>query len=399
MENTQIESKLLLGKSSKTHTREAVEEATNMALSQCEKPCFGIVFSTDRYNADEVSKALDQNLNGIPWAGCTSAGVFANGEFLSHGLVLGLISSSEITVAVGASPLDGSNSRQAGAAAVSIAFDQLKKRVALTNIGIIVLADAKFGSVGEIVRGAFQESGPVHIWAGGGVGNVLSDLQQKEFAHGQALSAHVVVIAINSPRPLVAGTGHGWHPCALPAMVTRSHGSTIEELEYKNAFSIYSSTAARQGYRVTPQNFNHFAMSHPLGIPQADGNYIIRDPLKLQNDGSLTFLTEVPDGCLVRMMEGTSSDLLQAAKAVAESVKDLGRGLPVGAFIFDCISRYILLDKHYDKNYKDELKAFKQALGKNFPFIGCLTLGEIGSFGRGIPQFHNKTSVVMALYG
>jgi hypothetical protein len=31
------------------------------------------------------------------------------------------------------------------------------------------------------------------------------------------------------------------------------------------------------------------------------------------------------------------------------------------------------------------------------PLLGCLSYGEIGALGRGGPQFHNKTAVVLAL--
>jgi hypothetical protein len=29
--------------------------------------------------------------------------------------------------------------------------------------------------------------------------------------------------------------------------------------------------------------------------------------------------------------------------------------------------------------------------------IGCLTFGEVGGSGTGVPQFHNKTAVVLTL--
>jgi hypothetical protein len=44
----------------------------------------------------------------------------------------------------------------------------------------------------------------------------------------------------------------------------------------------------------------------------------------------------------------------------------------------------------------DELGAIRTSLGEGIAVLGCLTLGEVGSFGARMPQFHNKTAVVVA---
>jgi hypothetical protein len=136
-----------------------------------------------------------------------------------------------------------------------------------------------------------------------------------------------------------------------------------------------------------------FAMTHPLGIPQADGEYLIRDPLSVDEAGALRFMSSVPDGALVRVMEGTPSMLVEAAR-VAASVAREDAGAPLGgALVFDCVSRYLMLGDRLN----DELAACRGALGPDVPVLGCLTFGEVGAFGARTPQFHNKTMVVLAL--
>jgi hypothetical protein len=66
-----------------------------------------------------------------------------------------------------------------------------------------------------------------------------------------------------------------------------------------------------------------------------------------------------------------------------------------GAFVFDCISRCMMLGD----TVRDELVTFENELGQGVPVMGCLTFGEVGTLGRGVPQFHNKTAVVLALGG
>jgi hypothetical protein len=44
-----------------------------------------------------------------------------------------------------------------------------------------------------------------------------------------------------------------------------------------------------------------------------------------------------------------------------------------------------------------EIYAFQRGLGPDVPLLGCLTFGEVGALGAGLPQFHNKTAVLLAI--
>jgi hypothetical protein len=133
-------------------------------------------------------------------------------------------------------------------------------------------------------------------------------------------------------------------------------------------------------------------MTHPLGIPQADGEYLIRDPLAVDDAGALQFMASVPDGALVRVMEGTPTMLVEAARVAASMARDDAGGAIGGALVFDCVSRYLMLGDRLG----EELTACQDALGADVPVLGCLTFGEVGAFGARMPQFHNKTMVVLA---
>jgi hypothetical protein len=101
----------------------------------------------------------------------------------------------------------------------------------------------------------------------------------------------------------------------------------------------------------------------------------------------------VPDGALVRVMEGTPAMLVAAARVAATMARDDAAGALGGALVFDCVSRFLMLGDRL----VDELAACQAALGDEVPLLGCLTTGEVGAFGARMPQFHNKTMVVLAL--
>jgi hypothetical protein len=68
-------------------------------------------------------------------------------------------------------------------------------------------------------------------------------------------------------------------------------------------------------------------------------------------------------------------------------------------FVFDSVSRYILLGRQAHK----ELEAIKDKLGKDIPIIGIYTYGEqaplraIGYQGR--VYFHNQTISILGMGG
>lgn len=382
-----------VGSSSSLDPREAAREAVRSALQGAAQPAFALVLSTDQYDADALAAALSEELGAIPWAGCSTAGVFVGTKLLQQGLVIGVMQGADIRVGVGVASLVSADGRAAGALAAQRALERLPASSPPGwSRAFLVLPDAVTGNAADVVRGAAQVGGTGVIWAGGGAGDNLRFVRTAQFAEGKAYSDAAVVVALDSPTRIAAGIRHGFRPYGPPTMVTRAAGSSVSELEYEQAFSVYQRTAEGRGDQVDADRFATFAMTHPLGIPQADGEHVIRDPLRVDGQGSLHCVGEVPDGCLVRVMEGDRAGIIGAAREAARSARQGVGGAVAGAIVFDCISRSLMLGE----GVRDELATFGAELG-DVPVVGCLTFGEVGVLGRGVPQFHNKTAVVLAL--
>ncbi|RKH07171.1 hypothetical protein D7V97_21580, partial [Corallococcus sp. CA053C] len=266
--------------------------------------------------------------------------------------------------------------RGAGRAAVAQAVEKLPPLPPGRRRALIVLPDALNGNPTEVVRGAQQEAGAGVGWAGGGAGSNLRSFKTAQFAQGEAYRDRVVVIAFDAQEPIGVGIQHGWYPYGPPAQVTKACGTIAIELDYESAFEVYRRTAASRGVELDVPGFASFAMTHPLGIPQASGEFVIRDPISVESDGSVRYVAEIPDGSLVRVMEGTREDLLDAAAGAATMAREATPGPLGGAVVFDCVSRYLILGE----GVRDELLRFQEALGEGVPVVGCLTLGEVGAW-------------------
>jgi hypothetical protein len=388
--------KLAVGASERTNERAAAAEAVAGAARGGDVPAFALVLATDSYDARAMAEAVTHAFGSIAWAGCISTGVFAGARFLRQGLVVGALSAPGARVGVGVGQPVSRDPRGAGARAAEGALAGFAATApAGWSRALLVFSDAVAGNGGDVVRGALQVAGTAVVWAGGGAGDVGSVRPpgHTTFGQGQAHADSVVIVAIEAPVRLAAGISHGFRPYGPPTMVTRAHGAVAAELEYQEAFAVYQRTARDRGDDVHLTNFSAFAITHPLGIPRADGEHVIRDPLRVDDSGGLQCFADVPDGSLIRVMEGDRAGLLRAAGAAARAARDAVAGPLGGALVFDCVSRPALLGA----GFADELAIFSAMIGDGVPLMGCLTFGEVGALGHGAPQFHNKTAVVLAL--
>jgi hypothetical protein len=391
-----MSTRLYIGKSTNPDVGLAIGEASRLALCRASEPVLALVLSAGGNDPSRLAAALSQELGSIPWIGCSSAGVIVGSELIHHGVALGIVSSGEAYVGTGIAGPVSRNPAGAGAAAVARALDQLPPLSPQRSRAILIFVDAVGGQGAEAVRGAVREGGTAAAWAGGGAGgDNLGGTRTSLLARGSAYYDHVVVAALDLPGPIGVGMRHGWRPYGPPLMVTRSEGAIAHELEYEPAFEMYRRIAVNRGDDVSAESFAAFAMSHPLGIPQADGEHVIRDPLNVEQDGGLRCISEVPDGALVRLMQGNPRALLVAAQEAAVAARKRAGGILGGALVFDCVSRSLMLGDEIG----EELRGFQTAIGMQVPLMGCLTFGEIGALGAGVPQFHNKAAVVLALPG
>jgi len=377
---------LRVGTSTNSDASSAAREAVVAARSGCESPVFALVFATLDHRCEDIAAAVSASLGSIPWAGCSTPGLLTQVGFLRSGVAVGIIDAKAVKVGIGLSPLDAFSGREAGRVAATAALASLPAPPTHRGRAMVLLCDSRDAASTDVVRGASAVAGAGVAWAGGGTGAT-----GVQFFNGKCHVHTALAIAFDFPSRAGTGIHHGWVPFGPPAMITAASGTVVRQLEYQNAFDTYRTIVEGSGESVTRETFAAFSMAHPLGIPQATGEHLIRDPMLVEPDGSIRCAAEVPDGALVRVMRGTPDALIAAAGKAAELARDDTAGPLGGAFIFDCVSRFGVLGDAIDL----ELAAFKGAFGEGVPFLGCLSYGEVGAFGSCVPQFHNKTAIVL----
>jgi len=257
--------------------------------------------------------------------------------------------------------------------------------VGFTEGAVLVLPDGFVGGLPGMLHGLYDRMGPDFRYVGGGAGDNLRFYRTYQFT-GQRVCTNAVAAAVISGIPTAVGLGHGWKPVGEPVVVGETDGKRVLEIDGRVAVEGYAEHAGP----IDPGRFAEIGMRCPLGFPDLSGNYLIRDPISLEPDGAITFVTEVPSRSVGYVMKGDPPELIRAAEQVAVTVRKQFAQVRF-ALCFDCISRYLLMGE----KFAAEFDAIGNALNRGVPLMGALTFGEVGCFSA-VPVFHNKTVAVLA---
>ncbi len=355
---------------------------------------FVLVFSTDHYPATVLAQELQPLLGDTPWVGCCTGGVFVDRHWLPRGIALGIFSDPRLEVGIGRAGSVSQDPQRSGRHALRRAQKALSEGVHSTqeaDTAWLLLTDALTGNPAEVLRGAVDEMGSGALWVGGGAGDNLQFLQTALFCEGKAFQDQTVAVGLRLRQAeWTGGLAHGWSPCSEAVLASETRGKTVVSLNYQNAYNAYRSLAQAAGYWNPEQPFNAFAAFHPLGIPAGQDNYLIRDPLSVDEQGHIHCVADVPTGALVHVMRGTRDSLLEAARDSVNQANTKA-GLS-GVVAFHCVSRRLIWEADFDQ----EIQTLKDTLG-TAPLLGCLSFGEVGAQARGIPRLHNKSIVTLGV--
>lgn len=367
-----------------TAARAAVDEAV-----AGRSPALVLVFAAIAGDLDGlVAEVVAAVPEGTPVAGCTTAGELSGRGTTEEGVVAVALGGEGIEAAVSVGAHASTDQRGAGAAAAASVLGLRKP-----NRALLLLTPGLVAHLEEIVRGAYGLAGATVPIIGGAAGDSLTLSGSFQFTGGAVQRDAVVGIGIGSDGPIGWSMQHGWHRTGEPMTVTTSNGARLEMLDDRPALDAYLERlgAPAETYEDAAA-LNRFALVHPLGLERVSGEDI-RVPGEVDYDErALVCTAEVPPGALVWLMEGDEVSVFESAARACEQARErLGGEAPIGAIVFDCVGRRLVLGTSLAK----EAEAVAGALG-DVPFGGFFTYGEIAR-ARGSSGVHNETFVVMVL--
>jgi hypothetical protein len=379
---------ILTGASDDPDARHAGVMAAKQALGG-DDPKLLVVFAASSYDQTALLAGIASVVPDVPVIGCTTAGEIVASGPASGGVVVMALGGGGFSVATAAASSDAVGLRQASAT-VAEAFSRLDPRPYKV---LLLLSDGLGGDQQEVVRGAFGVLGAEVPLVGGCAGDDMKMRHTLQF-HGSEVLEHAVVgAAIGSEGPIGIGVQHGWRAVGEPMVVTSSSGNSVLTLDDQPALDAYLQRLdAPLSLGDDAAALTLFAATHPLGLSRRGGDEVRFVAGGDVSTRSLNCIAALPQGSMVRIMQGDYDSVLGATDVACEqAVSALEGRTPLGLLAFDCIARKGVLG---DAGVTDEVDRIRQ-YAPGAPVAGFYTYGEIART-HGVSGFHNQTLVVVA---
>ncbi len=398
-----------LGFSKKREIHLAAEEALWQAKAQIgqEKIDLAIVFSSIEFATNVLLRTLEGYLQDTPIIGCSSAAIIFNSNIYKNGLALLLISAKDVSLSFAA--VKEIKKRGAAVAGQELGDNLLQNFRGTKRDLAMIFCDGLMEEGSKLILGLQQKLGTSFPIAGASASDNLKFNKTFLYFNHEVITDAVVGILWGGKLNFALSLKHGWKPLGKPRFVTMSEGNIINEIDNQPAVDLYKDYFAKDVPDLK-RELKYISTLYPIGIYLAgEEEYLLRNIISINSDGSLTCQGEVPSASQIRLMIGTKESCLLATRQAAQETKKnffllKSELLPKVQdikilFVFDSVSRYILLRR----NAIEELRIIREMFGEDIPLVGLYTYGEQAPLKaityQGRAHFHNQTIIVTALGG
>jgi hypothetical protein len=388
-----------IGLSTETNPSQAAKSAVLQAMDNIysrSSVTLAIVFSTIEFANLTTLKTIGNLLGAVPIVGCSSAAIITNKGVFNHGLIIMLLCLPQ-SIYVNTALMEGVKSTPAMEIGQELGRKLLTGPKDASGNFALIFSEGLMKDNSSFIDGLQGKLGTSFPIIGASASDNLK-FQKTYIYFNQGISSDAVCGLIFGGRMNFGlGVKHGWKPLGKPNYVTRASGNTVYEINGSSAASLFEEYFACDIFQLK-KSLKHISVLYPIGIRlEGEKEYLLRNILFVNDDGSLVFQGDVPQNSMIRLMIGSKESVLSATEEAAQEAKGALSDKPNFVLVFDSISRYILLKKDADK----ELKIIKEAFGQDTPIIGLYTYGEHAPLKeasyKGKSYFHNQTIAVLAV--
>lgn len=320
----------------------------------------------------------------LPLLGAVFPELIVQAGFRRHGLVLiGLDPMPAYCLCSGISLADGR------IAAVQAQTNLVENATDMDGT-LLLLFDGLYGQTASFLADLYYEVGDTCRYAGVNAGSETFQPMPCLFDNRQCVDDAVLSILLHHHPG--ASLEHGYQIADIALTASATSGNKVARIDLQPAFDKYVELV-REHYaeEVSRENFYSMGVHFPFALVRANGEFLIRIPVAVDDEGALFCVGEVPEGALLTVAHGVNIDNSDAATKLAAEYQAMH---PAKGLFFYCAGRRMHLGA---AAATQELAQLALALPTE-PLIGALTLGEIGnSASGGYPLFHNATLVALPI--
>ena len=331
------------------------------------------IFSSAKYNQEELVKGAKENLGTAPIIGCTSNGgiLVPDGYVTSDKGFAGMLAIGDPDTEVGVS---GSpkliTARETGRYVAKEAMEKVGTTFSPSYFFMI----ANPGEEEEYAKGIQDVIGDVPMFGGSAADDDLTG-KWKIFT-GDKVFAEGVAVAFFYTNKKIANVYTGkYHETVNSGIITEIEGKrTLKEIDGMPAMKQYAEWTGFKTRNLMGDKILTASILKPLGVKTPTGNVIlIRHPMAGNSDYSINVGNDLAVNTAVIQMQANLDELIKAPKIVLRELKEKVNDNAAAYLFIHCGGRKIAVGDRID-----EVAEYIKEEAGDVPFIMPFTFGEYG---------------------
>src|SRR5258707_15708016 len=241
--------------------------------------------------------------------------------------------------------------------------------------GVLIISDGTSINGSELVDG-FNHDNYRQVPITGGLAGDAARFEKTFTGLGDIPSPGNVIAIGFYGKNLIIGHGSlgGWDEFGHERIITKSDQNVLFQIDNKNALDLY-----KQYLGDYVNELPGSALLFPLSIRiNGSDKNLVRTILSVNEENkSMTFAGNLPEGSKVRLMKANFDKLIEASSTAAEnSFSSIKGSKPNLAILISCVGRKLVLQERIE----EEVESAREVLGKDTPTTGFYSYGEISPF-------------------
>ena len=252
---------------------------------------------------------------------------------------------------------------------------------------LFVLSDGLNINGAELVKG-ITENLPEGVTVTGGLAGDGADFEKTFVINGEIKDKKIAALALYGEDLKIGyGSKGGWDSFGIERSVTKAEGSVLYELDGSPALDVYKRYLGEKANDLPGSG-----LLFPLSLRIDENKPVVRTLLGVnEEDKSITFAGNIPEGSYVRLMKANIDRLIDGAADSAEISNQISGGQSQLAILISCVGRKLVLKQLVE----EEIEAVKESLDSQTSITGFYSYGEIAPFGEFSPcKLHNQTMTI-----
>lgn len=252
---------------------------------------------------------------------------------------------------------------------------------------VFLLSEGLAVNGSELVRG-LNAILPEHVIVTGGLAGDGDRFGQTwVLKNGKPLSNLVSAVGFYGDAIQIGhGSMGGWDMFGVERLVTGSDKNVLYQLDDKPALQLYKEYLGERASGLPATG-----LLFPLSLRANNDNEknVVRTILAIDEEQqSITFAGDIPEGSLVKLMHANFDRLIEGAHGAASMVNiQTEQESPTLAIAISCVGRRLVLGERSE----EEIEATLEVLPGNTQQIGFYSYGEISPYSDGHCDLHNQT--------